>query len=142
MSRGLAVGVVLVALGCMPAEARAQDRVSDGGAERGAVTTIPATKHTLLTSLYVSTATLQALDLQSTVSALRQGGLEANPMVSPIAGHPAAFVAAKSAVAVSTIFAAHRLSNSNKAAAVAMLLAVNSAYAIVVAHNYRIGAGR
>ncbi|HUL73817.1 MAG TPA: DUF5658 family protein [Vicinamibacterales bacterium] len=140
MSRRLSVGAMVVALGCVPALARAQE-----GAAVAPVIVRPdaaPAKNTLLSSLYVSTAVMQGLDVQSTFSALNHGAVEANPMVTPIASHPAALLAVKSAVAATTIYAAHRVSKRNKAAAIGMLLAVNSAYAIIVAHNYRVSSGR
>jgi hypothetical protein len=63
-------------------------------------------------------------------------------MAAPMTSHPAAFVAAKSAVAATTIFAAHRLSKNNKAAAIGLLVAINSAYALVVSHNYHVAGAR
>ena len=140
MHRRLFVGVMVVALGCVPALARAQESaVVSPSVVRPAVA--PA-KNTLLNSLYVSTAVMQALDVHSTFSAFNRGAVEANPMVTPIASSPAALLAAKSAVAATTIYAAHRLSKRNKAAAIGMLVAVNSAYAFVVAHNYHVASGR
>jgi hypothetical protein len=157
---------MVVALGCVPALARAQESVADASLDRVAAilraadspgialpsdeqlrqplvrAELPPSTGALLSSLYISTAVMQGLDLHSTFAALSHGAVEANPMVSPISSHPVAFVAAKSAVAVTTIYAAHRLSKRHKTAAAGMLVAVNSAYAVIVAHNYRVGAGR
>jgi len=107
MSRRLSVGAMVVALGCVPALARAQE-----GAAVAPVIVRP------------------------------EAAPAKNTMVTPIASHPAALLAVKSAVAATTIYAAHRVSKQNKAAAIGMLLAVNSAYAIIVAHNYRVSSGR
>jgi hypothetical protein len=92
----------------------------------------------LMTSLYVSTAAMQALDVHSTLQALDRGAVEANPLVGGLSGRKAAFIALKAGVAFSTIMAARNMSKRNKVAAVATLVAINSAYAMVVRHNYRV----
>jgi len=93
---------------------------------------------TLMTSLYASTVAMQVLDVHSTLAALRAGGIEANPMMQEVTGNPATFMAVKVGVAASTILAAKQLSKHNKMAAVVTLVAINSAYAMVVSHNYRV----
>lgn len=95
-------------------------------------------RSTLLTSLYASTAVMQALDVHSTLTALNRGAVEANPMMSSVTGNPGAFIALKAGVAFSTVMAARHMSKRNKVAAVATLIAVNSAYAMVISHNYRV----
>lgn len=95
---------------------------------------------TLLSSLYVSTAAMQALDVHSTLKALGRGGVEQNPLVAPATRNTAAFVALKAGVAFSTVMAARHMSKRNKVAAVVTLVAVNSAYAMVIQHNYRVAA--
>ena len=94
----------------------------------------------LLTSLYVTTAITQALDIHSTMRAMDRGGVETNPLLSGIAGNKAAFIAVKSAVAAGSIFAARRLAKRNKVAAIATLFALNTAYAFVAHHNYKVAA--
>jgi hypothetical protein len=96
----------------------------------------------LMTSLYASTAALQALDVHSTFAAFRAGAVEANPLMQPVTKHRAAFIAVKAGVAASTILAARHLARRNKAMAVVALVAVNSAYALVVHHNYKVAQGR
>jgi hypothetical protein len=64
--------------------------------------------------------------------------VEANPLVGGLSGRKAAFIALKAGVAFSTIMAARNMSKRNKVAAVATLVAINSAYAMVVRHNYRV----
>jgi hypothetical protein len=89
-------------------------------------------------SLYVSFAALQAFDAHSTLKALRGGAHEANPFMSGVASQPAAFVAMKAGTAAATIFLAEKLSKKNPVASILLMTAVNSAYATVVAHNYRL----
>jgi hypothetical protein len=93
---------------------------------------------TLMTSLYASTAVMQALDVHSTLSAFRAGATEANPLMQGVTKNRAMFMAVKAGVAASTILAARQLSKRNKVAAVVTLVAINSAYAMVVNHNYKI----
>lgn len=93
---------------------------------------------TLMTSLYASTVAMQVLDVHSTLAALSAGGIETNPMMQEVTGNPAMFMAVKAGVAASTILAAKQLSKHNKMAAVVTLVAINSAYAMVVSHNYRV----
>ena len=95
----------------------------------------------VLASLLVSTVMMQALDVHSTFQALDRGGVEANPVMAPLAGNRGAFIATKAAVATATVLAARHLGKRNKVAAIATLVAVNSAYALVIDHNYRVARG-
>jgi len=92
----------------------------------------------LLRSLYVTTAAMQALDVHSTFASLDRGGVEANPMMSGITKHRVTFSAMKAGVAATSILAAHKIGKRNKVAAIALLVGINSAYAAVVSHNYRV----
>jgi hypothetical protein len=92
----------------------------------------------LLLSLYASTAITQALDVHSTLQALKMGATEANPLVANIVDNRGAFIATKMAVAAGTIFAARQIAKKNKAMAVVSLVAINSVYAYVVNHNYKV----
>ena len=96
----------------------------------------------LMLSLYASTAALQMLDVHSTMTALDNGAVEANPLMKNVAGNKAAFVALNAGVAVSTILAARNMAKRNKVAAIATLIAVNSAYAFIVSHNYKVARGQ
>jgi hypothetical protein len=96
----------------------------------------------VLGSLYATTVILQGLDVHSTLSAINHGGVEANPMISPVASHAVAFVAMKSALTATSLVAAHHIAGHNKMAAIALLAGINSAYALVVAHNYHVASGR
>jgi hypothetical protein len=98
----------------------------------------PSHSSKLLTSLYVTTAVMQALDVHSTYQALNRGAIEANPLVSGMTGNKAAFVAAKAAVATASIMAARRMAEHNRMAAILTMVGINSAYAMIVAHNYHV----
>ena len=50
---------------------------------------------------------------------------------------PAAFVAAKVAASAATFYVSERLWRRHRVAAVVLMLAVNGAYAAIVANNYR-----
>ena len=90
-----------------------------------------------LVPLYVSFAGLQALDAHSTIRALRSGASEANPLLREVADRPIALFALKAGVTASTIFLTEKLRVKNRVGAVVLMAALNSAYAMVVAHNYR-----
>jgi uncharacterized protein DUF5658 len=91
----------------------------------------------LLTSLYVSTVSLQMLDAHSTCLLVENGGREANPMLAGLVSNPPVFYAAKAGVAAASILAARSLAKHNKKAAIITLIAMNGVYAAVVTHNYR-----
>jgi hypothetical protein len=161
MLRSVLATVVVTACLALPSSASAQDlTIPDGGlaltlaaapvssvaspalAQRDVTFYRPAEEPShsskLLTSLYVTTAVMQALDVHSTYQALNRGAIEANPLVSGMTGHTAAFVAAKAAVATASIMAARRMAEHNKVAAILTMVGINSAYAMVVAHNYHV----
>jgi hypothetical protein len=99
---------------------------ADSGADRG-----------VLLPLYASFAALQMLDAHSTIRAVRAGGVESNPMMAGFANKPAALVALKAGVAVSTIALADKFRGRSRVGAIVLMTVLNSAYATVVAHNYR-----
>jgi hypothetical protein len=98
----------------------------------------PSSRSALMTGLYASTFTMQALDVHSTLKAFGAGAVEANPLMTGVTRHPLAFVALKAGIATSTVLAAHSMSKRNKVGAVVTLIAINSAYAMIVQHNYRV----
>lgn len=93
---------------------------------------------TLMTSLYISTAAMQMLDVHSTLRALEHGAIEGNPLMANVTRNKTMFIALKAGVAFSTVMAARNMSKRNKVAAVLTLVAINSVYAMVVNHNYRV----
>ena len=100
----------------------------------------PAHRPPALMPLYVSFATLQGLDIHSTLRAPEFGGRETNPVVGSMLGSPAALVAAKAGMTASIFFVSERLWKRNRAAAVLTMIALNSTYGAIVAHNYAIEA--
>jgi Domain of unknown function (DUF5658) len=89
-----------------------------------------------LVGLYASTVALQMLDVKSTYAVIARGGAEGNPVMAPVVANKSAFVALKVGLAASTILAARELAKHNKVAAVVTMVALNSVYASVVAHNF------
>ncbi|HXH06710.1 MAG TPA: DUF5658 family protein [Vicinamibacterales bacterium] len=94
-------------------------------------------RSTLLPVLYGTYATLQVLDVTTTVAAIRNGAAEANPAVAPVAGSHARFLAFKAASTALTYGAVRAIEKKNRKAAIATMLALNVATALVVANNAR-----
>ena len=93
-------------------------------------------------SLFTAYAALQALDVVSTVTALRSGnGREVNPIVGDLAKHPAAFAATKAVATLGTLVFMHRFAKDHPRAAMITMIAFNAGYSYVVARNLQI-AGR
>jgi hypothetical protein len=92
----------------------------------------------LLPALYAATVALQALDAHSTLKGLRSGAVEANPLMTGVAGNPTALLAVKASAAAGTIYFAEKLWKRNRVAAIVLMAAVNGVTAAVVAHNYRV----
>ena len=93
-------------------------------------------------SLIVSFGALQALDAHSTLKALKNGGVEANPVMSGIASNGGALLAVKMGTAAATAYFAERLAKNHPKRAVVLMAVLNSAYVAVVAHNYRVARGQ
>jgi hypothetical protein len=86
--------------------------------------------------LYGTLAGLQAYDGWSTVRAVRLGATEANPAVAGIASHAPAMWAVKAGATLVSIYAAERLwRRHRRTEAIVTMIAVNSAMAMVAAHN-------
>lgn len=90
-----------------------------------------------LMPLYVSFASLQAIDYASTSAALANGHVELNPMMRPIVGQPAAFAAVKVAGTAGVIWLGEKLWKRNRVASVVMMAALNGTMVSVAARNYR-----
>ena len=98
-----------------------------------------AARPSLLPALYVGSAVLQGYDAYSTLTALKGGATEANPMMKAVTKSPAAFVAVKAGVTAASILAAEHLwKNHNRVGAIVTMIASNSFMAYVAAHNARV----
>lgn len=95
-----------------------------------------------LSTLYVSYAALQALDAASTFKALENGAVEANPLLKNVASNRGAMLAVKAGTTAATLYLTERLWKKNRTAAIALMVCANSAYAAIVAHNYRLASAR
>lgn len=96
----------------------------------------------VLPILYVSLGAAGALDVYSTTLAFKAGAREANPLMGPFAGRPAAAMAVKAVATATTIFFVERLWKRNRTAAIVTLVAVSGATAGVAARNFRYLGGR
>ena len=89
-----------------------------------------------LPSLYAGSVFLQSYDAYSTLSALSNGGTEANPLMKGITKSPVAFIGLKAGVTVMSIMAAERMwKDNNRVGAVLTMVATNGFMAAVAAHN-------
>lgn len=103
------------------------------------VTASAARRPPALVPMYVSLAALNALDFATTSRALSSGaGQESNPLMKPIVGNRAAFLAVKAGSAVGTIWMTERLRKRHPRAAVVLMAATNGLLTAVVAHNMRV----
>lgn len=98
----------------------------------------PAWSTSLLIGLQAATVATQALDVHSTVTALNAGAVEANPIMGGLVKNRGAFIGVKAAIGAGLVYATHRVGQRNKVAAIAMAAAMNSAYLIVINHNYKV----
>jgi hypothetical protein len=102
-----------------------------------AVAPAPTRRPKPLIPLYVSFASLQAMDVHSTSRALGRGAVEANPLMKGVAGNTLTLTAVKMAGSAGVIYAAEKMWKKNRKAAVIFMLAANAGMAWVVQHNYR-----
>jgi hypothetical protein len=134
-------------LACLPTLCQAQESSLIAPADELADARQPATSRSpeaapakglgVLLPLYASFAGLQVLDAHSTTRALQNGGVEGNPLVRNLASQPVTLVALKAGVTASTILLTERLRKKNRAGAIALMVALDSVYSMVVVHNYR-----
>ena len=128
----------------MPNDATVPAAQPAAAAEPGSVSVVPprstfdVNRTKKLLPLYAATAVMQALDVHSTIQVLNHGGGEGNPMLQGIVSNRPVFIATKAAVAASTIYAASRIAKHSKIGAVVTLVAINSVYAMVASHNYKV----
>jgi hypothetical protein len=78
---------------------------------------------------------LQAFDGFQTIQGVSRGGQELNPLMTGIAGSPAAVWTIKAVSAVVAIGAAERMWKTNKVGAIAVMLIANGVSVAVAAHN-------
>jgi Domain of unknown function (DUF5658) len=101
---------------------------------------VKSTSSRVMVPFYIATAALQALDVHSSFSALDAGAAEANPLLFGLVPNRPAFVAVKAAMTVGMIYGASQLAKRHRVYAIIALVGINSAYALLVAHNYHVAA--
>ena len=79
---------------------------------------------------------LQSYDTYLTLSALKAGASEMNPVLKPSTKHPVAFIAVKAGLASTSIAAAEQMWKDNhRARAVVLMLVTNAMMVGITAHN-------
>ena len=87
----------------------------------------------ILATTYVA---LNALDIITTTKAVSSGrGVEANPILGPVAPTPAALTAVKIATTATTVIMAQRLWKHHRVASVVLMVAANIGTGFIVSHN-------
>ena len=114
----------------------ANDAAGDSDASLPAVRFGRESRGSLLPSLYVSLAGLNAFDAYTTSKGLSMGASESNPMMRTVVGNQGALWAVKGGVTASSIFIAERLWKKNhKGQAIAVMVVTNGMMAAVSARN-------
>jgi hypothetical protein len=119
----------------------AVDRATANDTEGNRVLTLfraeqPSNRGSVLPSLYVSLAGLNAYDAYTTIKGVGQGATESNALIQGATGTPMAMWAIKGGVTVGSIIVAERLWRSGRRAqAIGMMIASNAVMAAVGAHN-------
>jgi hypothetical protein len=92
-----------------------------------------------LMPMYALSFALQGYDTYSTLSALKAGGREANPVTHQVVGSPVAFTAVKVGTVAAVFMASERLwKTRHRAAAVAMMAGSNIGMSLVAMNNARV----
>ncbi len=112
---------------------------ADSAAEPAfATTTFSSQRPGALMPMYAMSFALQGYDAWSTLSALRAGGREANPMMQSVVGSPVAFTAVKVGTAAATFLASERLwKTHHRTAALAVMAVSNIGMSMVAVNNAR-----
>jgi hypothetical protein len=129
--------VALIVSTATIAGAASDDAPDQGDLAPPAVATGTARRPPALVPLYISFAALQFADVRTTLGALAAGDREGNPVFTGIRS-PAAMLGLKTAMAVGTIYVVEQLRKKKPKTALVLMIALNSAYAGIVAHNYGI----
>lgn len=89
-----------------------------------------------LPALYGSSVFLQSYDASLTLSALKKGATEVNPILRPFSDDPVAFIAVKAGLTAASFVGAERLWKDNhRASAVAFMVLSNAMMVVITAHN-------
>jgi hypothetical protein len=132
-TRPLSTAAALLAATPLDATGRREDRGSDVVAQP------PRAVFPVLYSGFIAT---QALDVHSTLRAIDAGAVEANAAMRWATESPARFIALKSATTTGIVFVVEKLRKKHPKTAMFLLVGLNSASAVIVAHNYRTASQR
>ena len=99
---------------------------------------VKGTPRGLQPAMYGGLLALQGLDVHSTLRAIDAGHYEQNPLMRWTVSHPAAFISMKAAASAATIYLAEKIRKQHPKRALLFMAAVNSAYALIVVHNYSV----
>jgi hypothetical protein len=92
-----------------------------------------------LMPMYVLSFALQGYDAYSTLTALKAGAREANPVMQSVVGNPVAFAAVKVGTAAAAFMATEHLwKTHHRTAAVAVIAASNIGMSLVAVNNARV----
>jgi hypothetical protein len=91
-----------------------------------------------LTPLHISFAVLEAFDVHSSLRALAHGAHEANPLFASLDRWPGAATAVKAGSTLAIVLLTRKVSRYHPKSAVLTMIALDSAYSWIVAHNYRV----
>jgi hypothetical protein len=80
----------------------------------------------------------RALDAHSTRQAMNAGFTERNPLLRPLAHHPAIFTTAEIGAGVGTVLLVERLRKRHRKVAIVLLTAITGLQGWAVAHNYHL----
>jgi hypothetical protein len=86
-----------------------------------------------LTETYLKQAALHSLDVLTTVTALNQGHVEANPLLGK--GHTAAIVGAKVGAMAASVYITQKLFKRNPKAAMVTMVVTNAVLSAVIVNN-------
>ena len=126
-----------VLIGVSPAVAQSESGLAISADVAAAAPAVSPRPSLTLPALQVSFGALQILDVVSTTRALNAGLTEGNTAMRGVVDRPLAVAAVKAGSTAATIYLVNRVARKNRAAAILTMLAINSAYSVVVVHNFR-----
>lgn len=90
-----------------------------------------------LDTLYGSYVVLHVADAHTTISNLRRGQREINPVFASFGRESVTLIALKAASTATTVYFVERVRRKSRRAAIVLMVTLNGATAAVVAHNLR-----
>jgi hypothetical protein len=127
-----------VLIGVSPAVAQSESGLSISADATSAVPASNSSRPSLtLPALQVSFGALQIMDVVSTTRALNAGLSEGNAAMRGVVERPLAVAAVKAGATAATVFLVNRMARKNRAAAILTMVAINSAYSVVVVRNFQ-----